>query len=149
MLSPPSPPKDPPWKIAGNQCLKKWKERKQSKETKQTKQTKQTKKRHTKKEQDEAAVQKFLSSSAFNARVTMEVQQQLEKNKRSDRLQKVYNKAQKVMKEFALLADGDPDVYTEEGDLLLEYMGKMNKLQMRRQCCKHGRTEWSLFQPQA
>ena len=62
----------------------------------------------------------------------MEVQQQLEKNKRSDRLQKVYNKAQKVMKEFALLADGDPDVYTEEGDLLQEYMGKMTELQCRR-----------------
>ena len=60
-------------------------------------------------------------------------------------MHKVYNKAQKVMKEFALLADGDPDVYTEEGDLLLEYMGKMNKLQLRRQGCKHGRTEWSLF----
>ena len=36
------------------------------------------------------------------------------------------------MKEFALLADGDPDVYTEEGDLLHEYMGKMTELQCRR-----------------
>ena len=132
VLSPPSPPKDPPWKIAGNQCLKKWKERKQSKETKQTKQTKQTKKRLTKKEQDEAAVQKFLSSPAFNARVTMEVEKQLEKKRRSDRCDKVYNRALKVMRQFAFLADGDPEACTDEGDLLLEYMGKMTELQFRR-----------------
>ena len=47
-------------------------------------------------------------------------------------MQKAYKKAEKLMKEFALLADGDPDVYTEEGDLLQEYMGKMIELQCRR-----------------
>ena len=79
---------------------------KQSKDpkTQQSKQSKdpktQTKKRLTKKEQDQAAVQKFLSSPAFaeaavdktlsdpafnaflNARVTMEVEKQLEKKGR-------------------------------------------------------------------
>lgn len=36
------------------------------------------------------------------------------------------------MKQFAFLSDGDPEVYQEEGDLLLEYMGKMTELQCRR-----------------
>ena len=102
-------------------------------QSKQTQQTKQTKKRLTKKEQDEAAVQKFLSSEAFNARVTMEVEKQLDKKRRSDRCDKVYKRAEKVMRQFAFLADGDPEVYTDEGDLLLEYMGKMARLQCRRQ----------------
>ena len=129
---------------------------KQSKDpkTKQSKQPKdpktQTKKRLTKKEQDQAAVQKFLSSPAYDeatvqkvlsdqrfngfldARVTMEVEKQLDKKKRSDRFDKVYKRAQKVLKQFASLADGDPEVYKEEGDLLLEYMGKMTELQCRR-----------------
>ena len=30
------------------------------------------------------------------------------------------------------MADGDPEVYKDEGDLLLEYMGKMTELQCRR-----------------
>ena len=47
-------------------------------------------------------------------------------------MQKAYKKAEKLMKEFALLADGNPDVYTEEGDLLYEYMGKMTMLQCKR-----------------
>ena len=85
---------------------------------------------------DEATVQKLLSDPAFkgllNARVTMEVEKQLDKKRRSDRLDKVYNKAQKVMRQFAFLADGDPEAYTDEGDLLLEYMGKMTELQCRR-----------------
>ena len=105
-------------------------------QSKQTQQTKQTKKRLTKKEQDEAAVQKVLSSPAFNefldARVTMEVEKQLDNKRRSGRFDKVYNKAKKVMRQFALLADGDPEVYTDEGDLLLDYMGKMTELQSRR-----------------
>ena len=36
------------------------------------------------------------------------------------------------MRQFAFLADGDPEVYTEEGDLLLEYIGKMTKLHCKR-----------------
>ena len=104
--------------------------------SKQTQQTKQTKNRLTKNEQDEAAVQKFLSSPAFNgfldAKVTMEVEKQLDKKRRSDMVDKVYNRAQKVMRQFAFLADGDPEVYKDEGDLLVEYMGKMTELQCRR-----------------
>ena len=110
--------------------------------------------RLTKREHDnEAAMQKFLSSPAYdeatvqkrlsepvfngflNARVTMEVEKQLDKKRRSDRVDKVYNKAQKVMRQFAFLADGDPEVYTDEGDLLLEYMAKMTHLQSRRKGC--------------
>ena len=108
------------------------KQTKDPKTPKRTKQTKQTKKRLTKKEPDEAAVQKFLSSPAFNARVTMEVEKQLDKKRRRDRFDKVCNRAFKVMRQFAFLADGDPEVYTDEGDLLLEYMGKMTELQCRR-----------------
>ena len=85
---------------------------------------------------DEATVQKLLSDPVFNgflnARVTMEVEKQLDKKRRSDRVDKVYNKAQKVMRQFAFLADGDPEAYTDEGDLLLEYIGKMTELQCRR-----------------
>ena len=62
----------------------------------------------------------------------MEVEKQLGKKMRSDRFNTVYNRAQKVMRQFAFLADGDPEVYTDEGDLLLEYMGKMIELQCRR-----------------
>ena len=36
------------------------------------------------------------------------------------------------MRQFAFLADGDPEAITEEGDLLLEYIGKMNYLQCKR-----------------
>ena len=54
------------------------------------------------------------------------------RRRRSDRVDKVYKRAEKVMRQFALLADGDPDGVTEEGDLLLEYIGKMTKLQCRR-----------------
>ena len=101
-----------------------------------SKQAQQTKKRLTKKEQDEAAVQKFLSSPDFNgfldAKVTMEVEKQLDKKRRSDMVDKVYNRAQKVMSQFAFLADGDLEVYKDEGDLLVEYMGKMTELQCRR-----------------
>jgi hypothetical protein len=67
-----------------------------------------------------------------NTKVTMEVEKQLDKKRRSDRLEAVYNKAHKVMKQFAFLADGDPEVYKAEGDLLREYMGKMTELQCRR-----------------
>ena len=77
-------------------------------------------------------MQKFLSSPVFNeylnARVTMEV----DKKMRSDKFDKVCNRAFKVMRQFAFLADGDPDGVTPEGDLLLEYMGKMTVLQCQR-----------------
>ena len=80
---------------------------KKSKDPQQSKQTQQkpgqTKKRLTKKEQDEAAVQKFLSSPAGE----IWIEEQLDKKRRSDRLDKVYKRAEKVMRQFALLADGD------------------------------------------
>ena len=62
----------------------------------------------------------------------MEVEKQLDKKRRSDSLDKVYNRAQTVMRQFAFLADGDPEVYKDEGDLFLEYTGKMTELQCRR-----------------
>ena len=68
----------------------------------------------------------------MNAKFTMEVEKQLDKKRRSDRFDKVCKRAQKVMRQFACLADGDPEAYTDEGDLLLEYMGKMTELQCRR-----------------
>ena len=36
------------------------------------------------------------------------------------------------MRQIAFLADGDPEVYKDEGDLLLEYMGKMTELRCMR-----------------
>ena len=85
---------------------------------------------------DEATVQKLLSDPAFNgflnARVTMEVEKQLDNKRRSGRLDKVYNRAQKAMRQFAFLADGDPEVYKAEGDLLREFMGKMTELHCKR-----------------
>ena len=93
-----------------------------------SKKTKKTKQRLTKKEQDDAAIQRFLSSQAFTEALTM----QLDKLRKSDRMDKVYKRAFKVMRQFAFLADGDPEAITEEGDLLLEYIGKMNYLQCKR-----------------
>ena len=98
-----------------------------SKQTQQTK-TKHTKKRLTKKEQDEAAVQRFLSSPAFTEALAM----QLDKLRKSDRMDNVYKRAFKVMRQFAFLADGDPEAITEEGDLLLEYIGQITYLQCKR-----------------
>ena len=57
---------------------------------------------------------------------------QLDKLRKSDRMDKVYKRAFKVMRQFAFLVDGDPEAITEEGDLLLEYIGKMNCLQCKR-----------------
>ena len=66
----------------------------------------------------------------------MELEKQLDRKRRICRLDKVCNRAQKVMRQFAVLADGDPEVYSDEGDLLLEYMGKMTELQCRRKGVK-------------
>ena len=52
--------------------------------------------------------------------------------KKSDRVDKVYKKAEKVMQECSLLCDGNPEAYKEEQDCLLEYMGKMTMLQLKR-----------------
>ena len=68
----------------------------------------------------------------MNARVSLEVEKQLDRKRRSLQVDKAYKKAEKVMRQFALLSDGNPEAYTEEGDLLLEYMGKMTELQCRR-----------------
>ena len=57
---------------------------------------------------------------------------EVDKKMRSDKFDKVCNRAFKVMRQFAVLADGDPDGVTPEGDLLLEYMGKMTVLQCQR-----------------
>ena len=62
----------------------------------------------------------------------MEVAMQLDKQRKSDRMDKVYKRALKIIGQFAFLADGDPEAITDEGDLLLEYMGKMTALQCRR-----------------
>ena len=98
-----------------------------------SKKTKKTKQRLTKKEQDEAAIQQFLSSQAFNETLQMAVEVQIDKQMRSERCDRVYKRAHKVMRQFAFLANGNPEVYTEEGDLLLEYMGKMTELQCKRE----------------
>ena len=98
-----------------------------------SKKTKKTKQRLTKKEQDEAAIQQFFSSQAFNETLQMAVEVQIDKQMRSERCDRVYKRAHKVMRQFAFLANGNPEVYTEEGDLLLEYMGKMTELQCKRE----------------
>ena len=94
--------------------------------------TQQTQQKQTQLSADEAAVQQFINSPAFHEKVSMEVEKQLVTQRKSARFDRVYNRALKVMRQFALLADGDPEVYTEEGDLLLEYIGKMTKLHCKR-----------------
>ena len=65
----------------------------------------------------------------FKARISDEVEKQM----KSAKLDHVYEKAYNVMKQFASLGDGDPEKYAEEKDCLVEYMGKMVKLQLYRQ----------------
>lgn len=96
----------------------------QTKKPKEPKETKQRAKRPTKKEQDEQAVNKFLASPAWEAEV--------DKQRKSAKLDRVYKKAEKVMKEFALLGDGNPEQLAEEKDCLVTYMGKMVELQLKR-----------------
>ena len=96
----------------------------QTKKPKEPKETKQRAKRQTKKEQDEQAVNKFLASPAWEAEV--------DKQRKSAKLDRVYKKAEKVMKEFALLGDGNPEQFAEEEDCLVTYLGKMVQLQLKR-----------------
>ena len=107
-----------------------------ARKTKETK-TKETKpklkaKRPTKKEQDEQAVHKLLASPALEGYLKARISDEVEKQMKSAKLDHVYEKAYKVMKQFALLGDGDPDKYAEEQDCLVQYMGKMVKLQIKR-----------------
>ena len=51
---------------------------------------------------------------------------------KSDKADKVFKKVEKVMQEFALLCDANPEAYQEEEDCLLEFMGKMTVLQLKR-----------------
>jgi outer membrane biosynthesis protein TonB len=96
----------------------------QTKKPKEPKETKQRAKRQTKKEQDEQAVNQFLASPAWEAEV--------DKQRKSAKLDRVYKKAEKVMKEFALLGDGNPEQLAEEKDCLVTCMGKMVELQLKR-----------------
>ena len=63
----------------------------QTKKPKEPKETKQRAKRQTKKEQDEHAVNQFLASPAWEAEV--------DKQRKSAKLDRVYKKAEEVMKE--------------------------------------------------
>ena len=61
------------------------KTQKKSKDTKDTKQTKPRPKRHTKKEQDEAAVMKFLSSPLLEDYVSARISVAIDKINKSDK----------------------------------------------------------------
>lgn len=126
-------------------------EPKQTKKTKETKAkkseslqvperpAKQRAKRPTKKEQDEQAVNKFLASPALdfmrthlegylNAKISAEV----DKQRKIAKLDRVYKNAEKVMRQWALLGDGNPEEFAEEQDCLVTFMGKMVELQLKR-----------------
>ena len=104
----------------------------QTKKPKEPKETKQRAKRQTKKEQDEQAVNKFLASPAWEGYLSARISAEVDKQRKSAKLDGVYKNAEKVMKEFALLGDGNPEQLAEEKDCLVTYMGKMVELQLKR-----------------
>lgn len=99
---------------------------------KDPKETKPRRQRPTKKEQDQAAVMKFLISPEYTSILKAHIHVALDKKQKSDKVDKLYKKAQKLMHEFSLLCDGDTEACTEEADCLMEYMGKMTQLQLKR-----------------
>ena len=62
------------------------------------------------------------------ARISAEV----DKQRKRARLDKVYKKTEKVMKEFALLGDGNPEQLAEEQERRVTYMNKRVELQLKR-----------------
>ena len=104
----------------------------QAKKTKEPKETKQRAKRPTKKEQDEQAVNKFLASPAWEGYLSAKILAEVDKQRKSAKLDNVYAKAEQVMRQWALLGDGNPEQFAEEQDCLVTYMGKMVELQLKR-----------------
>ena len=104
----------------------------QTKKPKEPKETKQRAKRQTKKEQDEQAVNKFLASPAWEGYLSARISAEVDKQSKSAKLDRVYKKAEQVMKDFALLGDGNPEQFAEEEDCLVTYLGKMVQLQLKR-----------------
>ena len=97
----------------------------QTKKPKQPKQTKQSVKR-------QSWLNKFLASPAWEGYLSARISAEVDKQRKSAKLDRVYKKAEKVMKEFALLGDGNPEQFAEEKDCLVTYMGKMVELQLKR-----------------
>ena len=64
----------------------------------------------------------------MNERISAEVDRQRKRVK----LDRVYKKAEKVVEEFALLGDGNPEQFAEEKDCLVTCIGKMVELQLKR-----------------
>ena len=89
-------------------------------------------KRQTKKEQDEQAVNTFLASPAWEGYLSARISAEVDKQSKSAKLDRVYKKAEQVMKDFALLGDGNPEQFAEEEDCLVTYLGKMVQLQLKR-----------------
>ena len=75
---------------------------------------------------------KFLISPEYTSILKAHIHVALDKKQKSDKVDKLYKKAQKLMHEFSLLCDGDTEACTEEADCLMEYMGKMTQLQLKR-----------------
>ena len=94
--------------------------------------SKQRPKRPTKKEQDEQAVNKFVASPALEGIQKAMISAEVDKQRKSAKLDKVYAKTEKVMREWAALADGDTDQLEEEQDCLSLFMRKMVELQLKR-----------------
>ena len=111
---------------------KKTKKTKETKAKKSERPTKQRGKRQTKKEQDEQAVKKFLASPAWEGHLRARISAEVHKQRKSAQLDKVNKKTEKVMREWALLGDGNPEQLAEEQDCLVTYIGKMVELQLKR-----------------
>ena len=56
---------------------------------------------------------------------------EVHKQKKSAQLDTVNKKTDKVMREWALLGDGNPEHFAEEPDCLVTYIGKMVELQLK------------------
>ena len=84
------------------------------------------------KEQHEQAVSKLLASPACEGYWSAMISAEVNKQRNSAKLDEAYKKADKVMQEFALLGDGNPEQFAEEQECLVAYMGKIVELQLNR-----------------
>ena len=93
---------------------------------------KQRAKRPTKKEQDEQAANKILATPASEGYLHAKISAEVHKLRQSAKLDRVYKKTKKVMKQWAELGDGDGEELAEEQECLVTFIGKMVELQHKR-----------------
>ena len=73
-----------------------------------------------------------MASPAGEGYLNAMISAQINKQRKSAKREEVYKTADEVMQEFALLGDGNPELFQEEQECLVTYMGTMVELQLKR-----------------